>query len=118
MATPTFAPPFAPNTDSSAPNKPRINKAQFGDGYGQRTRDGLNARQDKATWHWTGLTVAQYDAMDAFFGGLGGADPFWWTPPDEDEPKKFICEEWSKGFPAGNLRSLVATFEQVFDPGD
>jgi len=118
MATPTFVPPYEPDTQSASPNQPRINEANFGDGYSQRTRDGLNARQDKPTWHWSALSVAEYEAMDAFFGALGGADPFWWTPPDEAMPKKFVCKKWDKGFPAGGRRSLTATFEQVFDPGD
>jgi phage-related protein len=58
----------------------------------------------------------EYKAIDDFFRDRGGAEAFLWTPPDETDPKKFVCKKWGKAFPRSTTRSMTATFEQVFDP--
>ncbi len=119
MTTPTFAPARNPVASASTVDMtPRILKADFGDGYSQRTEDGLNAQQDDATWVWSYCSADEFENLRAFFASMKGALSFFWTPPDEAVPKKFICSQWTKSFDSAVTRTMTAKFTQVFDPGD
>jgi len=118
MTTPTFVPPFEPSPQSTVDVTPRVLEASFGDGYSQRTQDGLNAQQDEATWVWALCTPAEFEEMRSFFSERGGHKPFFYTQPDDAAPKKFICSQWTKAFDSGMTRAMTAKFKQVFDPGD
>lgn len=113
--TETFYPPLAPSADSGKKVAVRIKRSDFGDGYTQRSKDGLNTIDKKYTFNWNVLTPAQVDEIEAFFEARGGYEAFFYTPPRESVPVKFICIEWSRGYSNGEADSVSATFEKVFD---
>lgn len=111
----TFSPPRAPSAGTTVTITPRVNKAQFGDGYMQRVSDGLNTVQEKWNVVWNNLTTDQSDTIRSFFEARGGVEAFFWTAPDSTTTKKYICTSWTPNLlPAGYV-SLTAQFEQVFD---
>ena len=108
MSTFTYSHTYGVNETKN----PRVLKAQFGDGYQQRTADGINTivRQ----WNLTFInTTANIADIDSFLTTAGGVDSFDWTPP-HGSAGKFICEAWTRGKDSYGLDSLTATFIEVF----
>ncbi len=103
-----------PQVGSSKKVATRIKQANFGDGYSQRSGDGINVVKESWDLQWT-LVNATIDAIEAFLVARAGYEAFLWTPPG-GTVKKFICQSWSKQPLAGGRASISATFDQVFDP--
>jgi len=108
-------PDIAPNYGATKQSQPKVRNVQFGDGFSQRLRYGLN--QDAKVWDltWEHISEADSDTIEAFLEARGGAEDFDWSPPDETETYKWICQRWSKRLTASGLNSLTATFQQVFE---
>ena len=85
------------------------------DGYSQRLRFGLNT--DLKVWSLK-FEVSETDAdtIETFLEARGGAEHFDWSPPDETETYKWICQDWSKSIPYLNRATITATFQQVIEP--
>jgi len=115
--TPIFSPFRNPATASSTTIIPRVLEADFANGGNAPTEDGLNAQSDDGTWVWNYCTPEQFDSLRSFFAGQRGTRPFLWTPPDEMQPKQFICTQWTKAFDSGLTKTMTAKFKQVFDLG-
>ncbi len=113
MTTPTFIPPVSP---SSLQDKPeiRISTTEFGDGYTQETRRGLNHVRRVLQLRWEVLTQAQARTILSFLEERGGDRTFAYRVPGEEQPIKVTCREWIETrLPAG-LVSIEATFRQSF----
>lgn len=108
MTLQTFTPPIAPSSTKKRP-KLRLLKAEFGDGYTQTTRDGMNHQRNVIDLTWEVLTPAQADAITAFFEEHGGDTPFLYNGT------KFTCEVWEDSTGRGGFRTITATFEQSFN---
>lgn len=113
--TSTLTTTVSPSTDSSKDTEVKILKAQFGDGYSQRSADGLNAKRRKYNFIWKGLTQTQSDDLEAFLVARAGAEAFYFTPPNESTPILFTCEKWTQSTPAPGGLTLSAAFEEQFD---
>lgn len=113
MATFTYIPEYPP-TESS---EPRARKTQFGDGYEQRVRFGLNT--DLKNWE---LELNSRDETETtgirnFLQARGGVESFTWTPPFFSATAgQFVCEKWSITAVAHNIFNIRATFRQVAEP--
>ena len=108
-------PSINPTYGSSKRSKPTVRTVQFGDGYSQRTRYGLNT--DLKTWTLTfEVGEADADTIESFLEARGGAEHFDWSPPDETETYKWICQDWSKSISYLNRATISATFQQVIEP--
>ncbi len=94
MALETFLPCVPPQPGTR--NKPTLKllKAEFGDGYTQTSRDGINHRRRTLTLSWDKLLPWQKDEIVSFFEARGGDQAFWYTPSNEREPVKWTCEDW------------------------
>lgn len=92
-------------------SEPRVRRVQFGDGYEQRTADGLNNDLKKY-----GVTVKvsrdEGKYTEAFLTEHGGHRAFLWTPPYSYVPVPVVCRKWTSRV---DLLKVVftATFEQV-----
>jgi len=95
--------------------EPRVRKAQFGDGYAQTAKDGLNANPRVFELAWPNLNTAQKDTIINFLRARGGSEAFYWTPPKEVTAIKVKATSWSTQTVQGPWWSLSARFEQVFD---
>lgn len=114
MAFDTFVPPANPSLQTTRGVKPRINVAQFGDGYSQRSQDGLNAAPRSYSAVWEALLSTDADTIEAFFEAHM-VTPFLWTPPLETIQRKWLPTDWSRGYLGGSSVSLTATLAEQFD---
>ena len=111
MATFTYIPSFT----ASESSQPSVRKVQFGDGYQQRLRFGLNT--DSKTWQLTfaNRTDSERETILSFLEARGGVESFDWTPP-RGGAGKFVCEEWQAKLSNCNNNQIQATFREVFEP--
>ncbi len=109
-------PSIVPDYGASKASKPNVRNVQFGDGYSQRLRYGLNTDLKVWTLTWQYITEADSDTIETFLEARGGAEHFDWSPPDETETYKWICQQWSKQMTSAGLNQLTATFQQVIEP--
>lgn len=63
----------------------RFRQIQFGDGYNQRSADGINPKSEEYEITVDGMTLAQKNDLDAFIGRHGGHKAFLWTPGGESQ---------------------------------
>lgn len=113
-ASETF--PAHPPTACTRRSRPRVLKATFGDGYGQRAADGLNPVPRTFEVSWTGYSNALIDEMDDFLEARGGHEAFNWTPPLGGGPAgQFTCEDFARSPRVHDWSELTATFVEVFD---
>ena len=98
-------------------SKPKMRMTQFGDGYEQRTRFGLNQNPKEWSLTWQNITEANADTIEAFLDARAadGAS-FDWTPPDTATSYKWVCQQWDKTIPYTGRATITATFRQVFEP--
>lgn len=111
----TFIPPIAPSVGTGREVSTRVLRADFGDGYSQRSGDGLNAINRQVFVVWGVLSVSDADTIEAFLTARAGFEAFLWAPPREVQPRKWICGTWRRDHDHGTYDSLSATFEEVFD---
>lgn len=114
MALPTFNPPVPPSETTVRSVKPKILETQFGDGYTQRTADGLNHIKREVRAVWLNVHALNADAIEAFLEARGGYEPFYWTAPDDDTQRRWACKTWDRQFHPNKRRTLTATFTQDF----
>ena len=112
-------PSIVPSYGAQKTSAPKVHVVQFGDGYSQRLRFGLN--QNPKVWNlrWNNLPEADSDTLEAFFNARAddGAS-FDWEPLDESAGTtyKFVCMRWSKNISYRGRASVQAPFRQVFEP--
>ncbi|QIG69085.1 minor tail protein M [Rhizobium phage RHph_N1_15] len=112
MALPTFNPPIAPSPGIGRKVKYNILEAEFGEGYSQPTRAGINHRRRELTLAWEVLTDSQAWAISDFLDERGGDLSFYYTPPRESAPVKWSCREWDDTVNTDGTRKITATFVQ------
>lgn len=109
MATFTIAPDF----NSPLSVEPRVLTAQFGDGYSQRTGDGINIAPRTWALTFSSRTTAEKDVIDSFLQARNGIESFDWTPPT-GAAGKFLCKAWQVTPQNAVTWSITATFNEVF----
>lgn len=118
MTTPTLTlaagTQVAPGTSFEV--TPRVRRASFGDGYIQRSRDGINTMPKIYSVTIGPMTVANADTVEAFLTARGGVEAFFWQPPYAGSPLKWIATKWKRTNRFPTADGLDVTFEQVFDP--
>jgi len=109
-------PSIAPSYGASKASRPNVKSVQFGDGYSQRLRYGLNTDLKSWTLTWQNISETDSDTIETFLEARGGAEHFDWSPIDETETYKWVCQQWSKTVPYLNRATITATFQQVIEP--
>ncbi|MGJ3264871.1 MAG: phage tail protein [Salinarimonas sp.] len=117
MSAPLFQPPVAPAPGVTVKPKLKLLKAEFGDGYTQTMRDGLNHMRRTVKLEWPILRVEHAREIVGFFEERGGDLPFLFQLPDDAAPLRYTCEEWDSRYLQAGLRAVSATFEQDFNLG-
>lgn len=95
---------------------PRVRSVKFGDGYEQRTPDGINNDAQKWSVKFQNRTFSESNEIVDFLSARGGWQAFDWIPPFKDDAIRVVCRDWSEETTSYNLRTINATFEQVFEP--
>lgn len=94
-----------------------VDEVQFGDGYTQRKPAGINYKRTDWSVNWTVLEQDEYDTLYAFLYARLRLTPFWWTPPWESQPKRYICMEISGPRPtSARHANLSASFIEDLNP--
>jgi hypothetical protein len=107
-------PSIAPTYGAQKTSQPRVRTTQFGDGYSQRIRFGLNTNPKSWSLTWE-VSETDADTIETFLDARGGAESFDWTPPGGESAAKWICQQWNKAIPYLNRATITATFTQVFE---
>lgn len=116
MAFPTFSPTYRPSAGpSNYHTEPRKLRAQFGDGYDQTVREGINAVRKQVRLVWSTLTIANANALTGFFESASN-EVFYYTLPDEGVPRKWEALSWDRDFTGGALGSVSVELRERFDP--
>jgi phage-related protein len=110
MATFSYEPTYIFNKTVT----PRVRRTQFGDGYTQRSGDGLNTQRQLWSLEFVG-TVAEIDTIESFLEATGGVDNFTWTPPRQTNPLKFIYISYDRDSAGPTTDRLTTSFRQEFD---
>lgn len=116
MSYPTL-PAIPPDFESEPQPQASVDVVRFGDGYAQRRPTGINYRRTDWTLSWTLLERSEYDELYGFLAARLKLEPFWWTPPWESRPRRFICVELSGPRPtSARFATINAQFEEDLNP--
>lgn len=74
--------PFKPSWGAQLESQPRVRKAQFGDGYSQRSEDGARGLLQRWSLQFTARRKSEADALDAFLRTHRGVAAFEFVVPD------------------------------------
>lgn len=114
MTTATFTPPRNPDSGPQVQKKPSVLATQLGDGYVQRTPNGINTILRKMTLSWTNLSKADAATIDTFFTQQNGVSAFFWTPVGESVQRAFICSSWEYKELSGGFATMSnCVFEEA-----
>ena len=110
MATFTWAIDYG----SQEQSKPRVRNVQFGDGYQQRSADGINVAGDSWSLTFANRTDSEAGLILAFLEARNGLESFDWTPPG-GSLQRWVCPEWSKSPTNFGATTITARFVRVFE---
>ena len=115
-------------TDKVVPDKtltkqsqPKVRTHKFGDGYEQRSVDGINNINESYSLSFTNRAKAEADDIIAFFDTKAGATAFDFTIPDtnaggNERTIKVVCDSWSVSFTNNEFHNIQTTFRRVYEP--
>ena len=100
--------------------EPRVLKAQFGDGYEMRVRDGINNTPRSWGLTFNNRTKEDIDNLYAFFNRLASVDTCKLTIPDQTESGNeftatVVIEGYNRVMTYDNFYSLSCTAREVFE---
>jgi phage-related protein len=94
----------------------KVIETDYGDGYTQRTEDGINSIKRSYSVRWQQIPIIDAQAIDDFLRARKGVEPFYYQLPSELTTILFTCKNWQRQ-PAGpNLDTISASFVECFDP--
>ncbi|MFZ9654545.1 MAG: phage tail protein [Limnohabitans sp.] len=112
MATFTWIPDYGYQKETRF----NVRKTQFGDGYEQRVRFGINTTAETYSLTFENRDNTESDEIEAFLKAREGVESFDWTPPTGTTSIKVVCDEPPTRTPvAYNLNTIRANFRQVFE---
>lgn len=91
----------------------RLSTAQFGDGYRQTAKDGINNKEQSWPLVFRAKKSIALDIME-FFDEHAGHKSFLWTPPLGQLALWQVANPQIKPL-SGNMFEITATFEQAFN---
>ena len=100
---------------SSAGTDFKTDEMQYGNGYTQRAKSGINNVVDKWSVAWENIVLSDVTTIVSALNAAGGVDYFTWTPPGESTAKKFVVTDYARRASSGNVYSVTANLKQVFD---
>lgn len=95
---------------------PRVRKVAFGDGYEQRTQDGINHNKQMWRLAFTRRSDTDIGGVYDFLEARGGVESFDWTPRGEASARRFVCRKWTRSFDYYDvIQSIRFDLEEVFE---
>lgn len=111
----TFNPEWIPSPTTRKRTEPRIRKAEFNDGYKQKTKDGINNAPERWDVVFESVNRAEIEAIEQFLIDEAGANFLWTSPATGATQKVYECNmEFSNTYERGLINGFRCVFEQVF----
>jgi len=103
-----------PSIGTSSQHHARLLVAEFGDGYGQRLLDGINAHHQEWSVTWQLIKTTDANKIEQFLLDKMGVESFLWTPPKANDAVNVICDvNTLKRTPQGQLDNIAAIFVET-----
>lgn len=116
FGNPKYKPIFIwlPSYNSDIDQTPKNKYISFGDGYQQRTKDGINNNLINTNLNFENRDLSEVTAINHFLYQRQGVESFYWVPaPPFNKKKLFICKNWNSVPNFYNNYSIKAKFEEV-----
>lgn len=97
--------------EATAQRKPKVKRVQFGDGYEQRSKDGINADLKTYSLKFVKRDIEIND-IERFLEEKGGVESFLYSHK-RGALRLCICEEWSRVDIDFQTSEISATFREV-----
>ena len=115
-----FSAPVVYDRGLQQSTEPRVLKAQFGDGYELRMKDGINNTPRTWSLSFANRTKEDIDDLYTFMNGLGSVDTAKLTVPDTNSSGNeaavvVVLEGYSKTLAYDDYYSLSCTAREVFE---
>ena len=104
---------WLPDADHTKSVEPKVRSAQFGDGYEQRMRPGINTTPDTWKLNFT-MNTQDASAIDEFLEEHAGAKAFMWKTPF-GKTAKYKCESWDLRRVNGAICTISCEFKRVYE---
>lgn len=101
---------------ASLEEAPRVVAARFGDGYEQRSADGINNRAQVWDLNFDQVDEAIADDIVTFLRARNGVEAFDWTPRWHTAAIRVKCPKWTRSGLDDGLSHIAVRFEEVFEP--
>ncbi|MDC9154289.1 phage tail protein [Escherichia coli] len=85
---------WLPEDGMKTENKPSIKTVRFGDGYEQRSPNGLNHSLRVFTCDFK-VEANERDSFEKFLARHEGYKSFFWRPPGINRKIRVVCRTWS-----------------------
>ena len=107
-----WIPSYAPTIAS----EPKVEVIKFGDGYEQRTPQGISANLITLDIVFDKRDEAETTAISHFLNTRGATEAFAFMPPSPyASMKKFVCRKWDVTMNFEGNYSIKCTFEEVVE---
>lgn len=114
VATGLSAFSYTPSYGSSIAAELKLRKAQFGDGYTQRSAVGINNTGEAWSLVFATTPLGTMEAIRDFFKARSNGTSFLWAPYDGSGLIKVICPKWNIVASGFNTYDISCEFEQVY----
>ena len=115
MTRPVFD--WAEADSTSVSEEPRVTETQFGDGYSQRSAEGINTLTEMWDVSIEEADNQVADEIIAFLRARGGVEVFEWTPRWGTDPILVVTSGGWKRTGAGDGASTISVrFKRVYEP--
>ena len=102
---------WIPLAETITSHKPKVRTARFGDGYEQRSQDGINSDLISIALKFDGKDD-EMEALLRFLKERRGVESFYYTHKFGVR-KLFVCQDWSRVDLDGLSSEVSATFREV-----
>lgn len=107
---------WAESSNLTLDEEPAVTATRYGDGYEQRSADGINPIAQQWSLNFEEVDNAIADDIVTFWRARGGVEAFDWTPKWGTVAIRVKCSKWSRVPDGDGLSRMTATFQQVFEP--
>ncbi|MBA8881732.1 phage tail protein [Phyllobacterium myrsinacearum] len=114
MTLPIFEPSVPPSSGTRHKPEIKLLEAEFGDGYTQSARRGINHLRRTLALSWDKLLPWQEAEIMGFLTERGGDRLFYFTPTGERKALKWTCQEFDSAHNNDGFQ-VSATFKQSFN---
>lgn len=104
---------WIPSYNATIDHIPKVKKIQFGDGYTQRSQDGINNQLITAELIFDLRTTQEACAILHFLKARRGVESFLFSLPAPYTRGLFVCSQWQHSVPFKNNHAIRGKFDEV-----